>query len=152
MNLSQKKIARELVKIKLGELEKMYIGNLDAKRDWGFAPDYVKGMHAMLQHSEPDDFVLATGKTTTVRDFIEFCAVSLEIEIGWTGTAQEEVGFDKKTQKIIVEVSKEFFRPAEVDVLLGDATKAREILGWRSQTNIKELAEIMVDHEKENVR
>ena len=142
-----KKIASGLVKVTSGEMKKIYIGNMEAKRDWGFAPEYVQGMHAMLQHTQPEDFVLATGKTTTVREFIEFSAESLDLEISWEGTGISEVGYEKKTGKILVEVSEKFFRPMEVDILLGDATKANNLLKWQPKTSVKKLAKIMVDYE-----
>lgn len=141
-----KKIVREMVQIKLGKLKKMHVGNLDSKRDWGYAPEYVQGMYKMLQHSEPDDFVLATGKTTTVREFIELVANTLDIEITWRGKGSNEFG-ENKSGVPIVEVSKKFFRPAEVDLLLGDAKKAKELLGWQAKTGVIQLAKIMVNFE-----
>jgi GDPmannose 4,6-dehydratase len=147
-----KKITRGLVRIMLGLEEKLYLGNLEAKRDWGYAKDYVEGMWLMLQAKKPDDFVLATGKMYSVRDFVEMTAKLLKIDLVWKGKGVKEVGIDKKTGKVIIEIDPHYFRPAEVDVLLGDASKARKVLGWKPKTTFKELVRIMIDAdlEKEN--
>ena len=127
-----RKITRAAGRIKLGLQEKLYLGNLDAKRDWGYAKDYVEGMWRILQHDEPDDFVLATGRTESVRDF---CRLVFE---------QLDLNYEE-----YVEIDPRYFRPAEVDLLLGDATKAREALGWEPATNLEELARIMTQHDLE---
>ena len=139
-----KKITRQLSEIKLGLRKVMHLGNLDAKRDWGFAKEYVFGMWQMLQMDNPDDYVLATGQTASVRSFVEQSASCLEFELEWEGDGVSEVARDKKSGSIIVAVSDKYYRPAEVDILLGDPTKAKENLGWESQTKLPELAQIMV--------
>lgn len=144
-----RKITRGLARIKLGLDKKLYLGNLDAKRDWGYAKDYVEGMWLMLQQKEPDDFVLATGETHSVRDFVEECAKILDMNLIWRGKGIKEVGIDKKTGKIIIEVDPKYFRPAEVDVLIGNADKAKKKLGWTPKTKFKELVKIMIDHDFE---
>jgi GDPmannose 4,6-dehydratase len=143
------KIVRGLVNIKKGTEATLRLGNLEAKRDWGFAPEYVKGIHMILQHSKPDDFVLATGKTTSVREFIEFSANALEINIGWSGEGLNETGIDLLTGKPIIVIDKNFYRPLEVGLLLGDSSKVKSELGWHAETNVEKLAEIMVNHELE---
>ena len=140
-----KKITMQLSEIKLGLREKLSLGNLNAKRDWGYAKEYVVGMHLMLQQSQGDDYVLATGSTTTVRDFVKFAANALGMDIKFEGSGQNEVGYISETGHIIVDVSKEFFRPAEVDVLLGDASKAKKILNWSAKTSVQDLATLMVE-------
>jgi GDPmannose 4,6-dehydratase len=125
-----RKITRAATRIKLGLQDKLFLGNLDAKRDWGYAKDYVEGMWRMLQHSEPDDFVLATGETQTIRQFLDYSFGRLDLD--WSK---------------YVEIDPRYFRPTEVNLLLGDASKAKDILGWAPQTSCKELAEIMVDHD-----
>lgn len=137
------KIVRGLLNIKKGKLDTLRLGNIDVKRDWGFAQDFVKGMHMMLQFSKPDDFVLATGKSTSVREFIELCAKELEINISWSGQGLSEIGVDKLTQKAIIVVDKALYRPAEVDLLLGDSSKAKSELGWQAKTSVKKLVSIM---------
>ncbi len=140
-----RKITRGLSRIKLGLDQKMYLGNLDAKRDWGYAKDYVEGMWLMLQAKEPDDFVLATGETHTVREFVELAAKALKIDLEWKGKGVHEIGIDKKTGKTIIEIDPHYFRPAEVDVLLGDASKAKKKLGWKAKTTFKQLVKLMVE-------
>lgn len=139
-----RKITRAVAKIKQGLQEKLYLGNLDAKRDWGFAGDYVEAMWLMLQQENPEDFVIATGETHTVRSFVELAFKEVSIEIEWQGQGIEEKGIDKSTGKIIVEVSPEFFRPTEVDLLLGDSSKARQKLKWEPKENLQGLAKMMV--------
>ncbi|HMP78158.1 MAG TPA: GDP-mannose 4,6-dehydratase [Pirellulaceae bacterium] len=130
-----RKITRAAARIKLGLQEKLYLGNLNAKRDWGYAKDYVEGMWLMLQHPEPEDFVLATGETHTISEFLDF---SFEhVDLDWTK---------------FVEIDKRYFRPSEVDLLLGDASKADRLLGWRPRVNCRELAQLMVDHDLELAR
>ena len=130
-----RKITRAATRIKLGLQNKLFLGNLDAKRDWGYAKDYVEGMWRMLQHSEPDDFVLATGETQTIRQFLDYSFGRLDLD--WAK---------------YVEIDPRYFRPTEVNLLLGDASKAKDLLGWTPQTSCKELAEIMVDHDLELAR
>jgi len=138
-----KKITRGLANWKkTGETIK--IGNLDAKRDWGYAKDYVYGMYLMLQQDEPDDFVLATGECHSVREFIEEACKYIDVEINWLSN---DIGVDKKTGKIVVESDPKYFRPTEVDLLLGDPTKAKAILGWEAKVKFKELVKIMMLHD-----
>jgi GDPmannose 4,6-dehydratase len=140
-----RKITRGLSRIKLGLDKKLYLGNLDAKRDWGYAKDYVEGMWRMLQLEQPDDYVLATGETHSVREFVQKAAKLLEFELEWTGKGIEEKGVDKKTGEIIIEIDPRYFRPAEVDLLIGDSAKAKKELGWSPNTTFNELVKIMVD-------
>lgn len=144
-----KKITRALAKIKLGKQDKLFLGNLDAKRDWGYAKDFVYGMWLMLQQDEPGDYILATGETHSVRDFIEVATSLLDIDLVWEGEGLNEKGIDKKTGKTIIEIDEKYFRPAEVDVLLGDPSKAKEKLGWEPRVKFKELVEIMVKNDLE---
>lgn len=147
-----KKVSTHLAKmLKSDKLATLKLGNLDAKRDWGYAEDYVKGMWLMLQNDSPDDYVLATGKTASVREFVEYCAAYLDWDLGWDGSGVDEVGYDKKTGRKLVEVSEKFFRPAEVDVLLGDPTKAQTTLGWRANVDLEKLSEIMMAFEVRGV-
>lgn len=140
-----RKITRGLARIKLGIEKKLFLGYLDAKRDWGYAPDFVYGMYLMLQQDKPDDYVLATGETHTVREFIELSAKTLEIDIVWQGEGINEKGINKETGEIIVEIDPKYFRPAEVDVLLGDAGKAKRELGWEPKVKFAELVKIMTE-------
>ena len=139
-----RKITRGVAAIKLGLQEKLYMGNLDAKRDWGHAKDYVEGMWLMLQQNQPDDYVLATGEAHTVRDFIENAFLEIGESIIWKGKGEEEIGLSKNTNKILIEVDKRYFRPTEVNYLLGDATKAKSILGWEASVKFSELVKEMV--------
>lgn len=139
-----RKITLALARIVKGLQERLVLGNLDAKRDWGYAKDFVEGMWRILQQSSAEDYVLATGKTATVRDFVELAFREVGRDIRWEGTGVEEKGFDKASGALLVEVSPEFFRPAEVDVLIGDARKAREKLGWVPSTSLEELVKIMM--------
>ena len=139
-----RKITRAVAAIKLGLQEKLYIGNLDSKRDWGHAKDYVEGMWLMLQQNKPDDYVLATGVSHTVREFIESAFSEIGEKIVWKGKGKEEVGFSKDSNKVLIEVDKRYFRPTEVNYLMGDATKARNILGWESGIKFSDLVKEMV--------
>jgi len=139
-----RKITRAASRISLGLQDKLYLGNMDAKRDWGYAPDYVKAMWLMLQQEEPGDFVIATGETHTVREFVELSFKEAGIDIEWRGKGVEEKGIDPKTGNIVVEIDPDYFRPTEVELLLGDPTKAREKLGWQPEVKFKELVEIMM--------
>jgi len=140
-----RKITRGLVKIKLGKEQKIYLGNLDAKRDWGYAKDYVEGMWLMLQHNEPDDFILATNENHSVREFAEVAARHLGLELTWQGTGLKEKGVEKKTGKVIIEIDPNYFRPAEVDILLGDYSKAKNKLGWEPKVKFQALAKMMAE-------
>jgi GDPmannose 4,6-dehydratase len=144
-----RKVSRGLARIKLGLDEMLYMGNLDAKRDWGYAKDYVEGMWMMLQQDEPDDYVLATNETHTVREFIEVASKRLGFDLEWQGKDVDEVGVDRNTGKVIIKIDPVYFRPAEVDLLIGDPAKAKKIMGWEPKVKFKELVEIMVDADLE---
>ncbi len=146
-----KKITNAFAKIKLGKQDKLYLGNLDAKRDWGYAKDYVEAMWLMLQQEKPDDYVIATGETHSVREFVEHSARLLGYEIQWQGGGRDEKGVDAKTGQVLVEIDPKYFRPAEVDVLLGDATKAKNILGWEPKVKFEELVKLMMEAEFEEM-
>ncbi|MEM7175326.1 MAG: GDP-mannose 4,6-dehydratase [Chlamydiota bacterium] len=139
-----RKITQAVAKIALGSKQKLFLGNLDAKRDWGYAKDFVEGMWLILQQEKPEDFVLATGVTTTVRQFTEFAFLEVGIEIEWHGKGVNEKGVNKKTGELLVEVSAEFFRPTEVDILIGNAEKAKSRLGWTPKTDLHQLIRLMV--------
>lgn len=139
-----RKITRAVAKYKLRLQKKLFLGNLDAKRDWGHAQDYVEGMWRMLQQDEADDFVLATGTTTPVREFVELSFKEIGVEITWSGSGVDEKGTDKATREVVVEVDPNYFRPTEVDLLIGDATKAKEKLGWTATRTVRELCHDMV--------
>ena len=140
-----RKITRELGKIMRGESDKIVLGNIDAKRDWGYAKDFVYGMWLMLQQEEPDDFVLSTNEFHSVREFVEKSFAIKNIQISWKGTGLDEIGYDINTGKEYIFISDKYFRPAEVDELLGDSTKARNILKWEPETSFDELVQLMVD-------
>lgn len=142
-----RKITMAASKIKLGLQDKLYLGNLSAKRDWGHAKDYVEGMWLVLQHEKPQDYVFATGVTTSVRDFCKIAFGELGIEIEFKGEGLDEKGIDRKTGKILVEIDPRYFRPAEVDLLLGDSTKARNELGWKPKYNLEMLVKEMVNED-----
>ena len=139
-----RKITRAVAKISLGLQENIHLGNLDAQRDWGHAKDYVEGMWRMLQQSESDDYVLATGRTVTIRSFVDMAFTQVGIDIEWKGKGVEEVGIDKKTGKTLVAVDPRYFRPTEVELLVGDATKAKEKLGWTPSHTLEQLCSEMV--------
>ena len=141
-----RKITRAVAAIAGKQQEVLYLGNLDAERDWGYAQEYVRGMWLMLQQDQPDDFVLATGVKTKVRDFVTLAFAEVGIEIKWSGQGLDEVGLDQ-TGTTRVKIDPRYFRPAEVDILLGDATKAEQQLNWKSRVGIKELVHIMVQHD-----
>ena len=138
-----RKITQGLSRISVGLQKILYLGNLNAKRDWGHAKDYVEAMWLMLQQDEPDDYVIATGEQYSVRDFVEEAAPYFGFKIEWMGEGEDEVGLDWNTKKSIIGINPRYFRPAEVDSLLGDATKAKEVLGWEPKTSFKELVEDM---------
>ena len=150
-NFVTKKIVMALTRIIHGSQKILEIGNLDAKRDWGFAGDYVEAMYLMLQQKKPDDYVIATGKTHSVRDFINKVCKSLDIKIVWKNKGIKEVGINKKNNKVIIKVNPKFYRPAEVDYLIGDYSKAKRNLSWKPKHNLDQLVEMMVDFEIENV-
>ncbi len=141
-----RKITLAAARIKKGTQEKLYLGNLNAKRDWGYAKDYVECMWLMLQHDTPEDFVIATGETHTVREFATLAFKEVGIELEWQGEGVKEKGIDRSTGKVLVEVDPKYFRPTEVDLLLGDPTKAKNLLGWNpTKTSFEELVKIMVE-------
>jgi len=139
-----RKITRAVARIEIGLEETLYLGNLDAKRDWGHAKDYVVGMHQILQADEPDDFVLATGETRSVREFVELALAEVGRSIEWHGKGVEETGVDKKSGKTVVRIDPQYFRPTEVDLLIGDASKAHKKLGWKPKTSFADLVKQMV--------
>lgn len=143
-----KKITAGLSAIKSGKQEKLYLGNLDAKRDWGYAKDYVEAMWKMLQQEAPDDYVIATGETHTVREFVVEAAKYFGLDIIWEGQGKDEKGIDKNSGKIIIEIDERYFRPSEVDALHGDASKAKSIFGWEPKVKFKELVKIMCEAEE----
>jgi GDPmannose 4,6-dehydratase len=142
-----KKITRQLAEIKHHKRQTLVLGNLNAKRDWGYAKEYVEAMWLMLQQSTADDYVIATGSTTTVRDFVSFSASVLGYDLVWEEDGVDEKGIDRGSGKVVVEVSPEFYRPAEVQVLKGSPKKAFEKLGWQSRVGVKELAQLMAEYE-----
>jgi GDPmannose 4,6-dehydratase len=145
-----RKITLAAARIVKGKQERLYLGNLDARRDWGYAKDYVECMWLMLQQPEPDDYVIATGETHTVREFATLAFLEAGIEIVWSGSGLAEKGVDKKTGRILIEIDHDYFRPTEVDFLLGDPSKAREKLGWNpTGTSFKELVRLMVTNDME---
>ncbi len=144
-----RKITMAAARIKVGLQEKLYLGNLNSKRDWGHARDYVEGMWRILQHEKPDDFVLATGRTTSIRDFVKMTFKHLDMDIEFKGKGVNEKGIDKKTGKVVVEIDPRYFRPAEVDVLLGDASKAKKLLKWKPKTSLENLCKEMVENDFE---
>ncbi len=139
-----RKITDTVAQIHLGKADVLELGNLDAKRDWGFAKDYVEGMWRMLQADEPDTFVLATNRTETVRDFVELAFAAVDVALEWSGKEEDEIGVCKKTGRTLVKVNPEFYRPAEVDLLIGDPAKAKQVLGWEPKTTLEELCDMMV--------
>jgi GDPmannose 4,6-dehydratase len=146
-----RKITYGVARIKYGLQDKIVLGNLESKRDWGYAPEYVEGMWMMLQQKEPDDYVLATGETHTIKEFAQRAFQAAGFEIVWEGEGLNTKGLDKKSGKVLVEVSKDFYRPAEVDILIGDASKARQKLGWYPKIKFEKLVEIMVKADLDRV-
>lgn len=142
-----RKISQAAAKIKLGKQDVLELGNMDSKRDWGYAGDYVEGMWRMLQQDEPDDYVLATGETHTIREFCELAFKETGVDLEWNGSGVKETGVDKKSGKVLIKINPEFFRPAEVDILLGDPTKAETKLGWKRKVDFPGLVKLMVQHD-----
>ena len=147
-----RKITRAAARISLGVQERLYLGNLDSKRDWGHADDYVEGMWRIMQHDKPDDFVLATGISTSIRDFTTLAFSEAGISLEWSGSGVNEVGKNAKTGKLLVSVDPTYFRPTEVDLLIGDATKAKEKLGWSPTCDLKQLISEMISSDLEEAR
>ena len=147
-----RKITRAAARISMGKQERVYLGNLDAKRDWGHASDFVEGMWRMLQQEEPEDFVLATGVTTTIREFTERAFAEVGITLEWSGNGVDEKGRDAKSGNILVSIDHAYFRPTEVDLLIGDASKAREKLGWQPTCNLQQMIEEMIKADLEETR
>tara|TARA_B100000212_G_scaffold336693_1_gene310389 strand:- start:125 stop:1165 length:1041 start_codon:yes stop_codon:yes gene_type:complete len=147
-----RKITTTACKIKLGLESQLLLGNLDAKRDWGYAPEYCEGMWMMLQKNQPGDYVLATGKTNSVRKFVELTFEKLDISIDWQGQGENEVGINEKNGNVIVKVDKNYFRPTEVDLLVGDSSKAHKELGWKSKTDLEKLVELMVNADFKKIK
>ena len=140
-----RKITDSVAKIKLGKLDCLELGNIDAKRDWGFAREYVEGMWRMLQADEPDTFVLATNRTETVRDFVTMAFQAVNIQLNWQGEAENEIARCSKTDRLLVRVNPIFYRPAEVELLIGNAEKAKKVLGWEPSTSLEQLCSMMVE-------
>ncbi|NKQ38407.1 MAG: GDP-mannose 4,6-dehydratase, partial [Methanosarcinales archaeon] len=147
-----KKITRAISRIKLGMQKKIYLGNLDSIRDWGHAVDYVEAMWLMLQQDKPEDFVIATGKTHSVRDFVELSFKHIGVKIEWIGEGLTEKGINKTTGDILVEIDSKYFRPTEVEFLLGDSSKAKEKLGWQPKITFNELVRMMMEADLEEAR
>jgi len=140
-----RKITDSVAKIKLGHLDCLELGNIDAKRDWGFAKEYVEGMWLMLQHSVPDTFVLATSRTETVRDFVQMAFAAADIQVEFQGSGEQEIAVEVDTKKTLMRINPRYYRPAEVDLLVGDASKAKKMLGWEPKTTLEQLCKMMVD-------
>ncbi|WMW81068.1 GDP-mannose 4,6-dehydratase [Undibacterium cyanobacteriorum] len=140
-----RKITDSVAKIKLGKLDCLELGNMDAKRDWGFAKEYVEGMWRMLQAAEPDTFVLATNRTETVRDFVTMAFKAADIRLNWEGSAENEIARCAESGKVLVKVNPKFYRPAEVELLIGNPQKAKDVLGWEPKTTLEQLCQMMVE-------
>jgi GDPmannose 4,6-dehydratase len=140
-----RKVSDSIAKIKLDKLDVLELGNLDAKRDWGFAKEYVEGMWRMLQVDKPDTYVLATNRTETVRDFVSMAGKAVGFDLEWQGEAENEVGIDRASGRTLVRVNPKFYRPAEVDILIGNPEKAKKDLGWEPKTTLEELCQMMVE-------
>ncbi|ELX10958.1 GDP-mannose 4,6-dehydratase Gca [Janthinobacterium sp. HH01] len=140
-----RKITDSVAKIHLGQLDVLELGNLDAKRDWGYAKEYVEGMWRILQADHPDTYVLATNRTETVRDFVSMAFKAVDVALEWSGAADHEIGTCKKTGKVLVRVNPKFYRPAEVELLIGDPAKAEKELGWKPKTTLEQLCQMMVE-------
>jgi GDPmannose 4,6-dehydratase len=147
-----RKVTLGLARVALGEADTLAIGNLEAKRDWGFAGEYVEGVWMMLQQEQPDDYVLATGRSTSVRAFVEGAAAGLGFELEWTGSGLGASGVDKRTGRTIIVADPKYYRPAEVDLLVGDVRKAKAILGWEPRTSLEDLIQMMVKADYDRVK
>ncbi len=147
-----RKISRAVARIKLGIQSQLTLGNLESKRDWGYAPEFVEGMWRILQQKEPDDFVLATGETHAIREFVDRAFCELDMALEWSGEGVNAVGREKKSGQLRVSVDPKYFRPSEVDLLIGNASKAKEILGWEAETKFTRLVELMVQADWEKVQ
>tara|TARA_Y100001958_G_C21189933_1_gene518268 strand:- start:14 stop:1054 length:1041 start_codon:yes stop_codon:yes gene_type:complete len=146
-----RKISRAVAEISLDRRKCLYLGNLNAKRDWGYASDYVESMWLMLQKNKPDDYVIATGVAKSVREFVKEAFKVIGINIGWRGKNEKEIGFDKRTKKILVKIDPRYYRPNELNFLRGDSRKARKVLGWRPRKKFKDLVKEMVENDLENI-
>lgn len=146
-----RKITRAVASIIAGKQEKLSLGNLNAKRDWGFAGDYVKGMWLMLQQEKPDDYILSSNETHTVREFVELSFSEVGIKIDWKGTGVKEKGYDRKTGKVLVEINPKYFRPTEVELLHGDSSKAEDILNWKRDIDFNDLISMMIDSDMKDI-
>ena len=151
-NFVTRKITIGIAKIIAGKQKELSLGNLDAKRDWGYAPEYCEAMWLMLQQSKPDDFIIATGETHSVREFVQTAFQYVGVSIIWQGEGIKELGIDKKTGKVLVRIDPAYFRPNEVNYLCGDFSKARKVLGWKPKTKFNQLVKIMLDADKERVK
>jgi len=147
-----RKITDGMVRLRLGKLDVLELGNLDAKRDWGYAKEYVDGMWRMLQANQPDTFVLASQRTETVRDFVAMAAKAVDFDMVFENREEQEVGIDRHSGKVLVRVNPKFFRPAEVDLLIGDASKAKRELGWSATTTLEQLCQMMVDADMRRIQ
>jgi len=147
-----RKITNAFARIKLGLQDKLFLGNMDSKRDWGFAPDYVEAMWLMLQEDNPNDYIVSTGETHTIREFVEECAKYVDMKIEWSGEGINEKGINERTGKEVIAINKEFFRPAEVHYLLGDSSKAKRELGWEPKTKFSGLVKIMYEADFERLK
>jgi len=146
-----RKITDAVARIKLGKQEILELGNLEAKRDWGYAREYVEGIWRVLQAERADTFVIATGRAATVRDFVRLAFAAVDVDVAFEGSAQDEIGVDRATGKTVVRVNPKFFRPAEVDLVVGDPSKARQELGWEAKTSLEELCRLMVEADVKRV-
>ena len=146
-----RKITNSAARIKHGYQNEVLLGQLDSSRDWGYAPEYVEAMWLMLQQTEPQDYVIATGETHSVREFVKSAFQNAGFDIEWSGTGRNEVAIDKKSGKIVMKIDPKFYRPAEVDFLVGDYSRAKKLLGWSPRTTFKELVGIMLEHDDELV-
>jgi GDPmannose 4,6-dehydratase len=146
-----RKITQGLARIKLGLQKRLILGNLDAKRDWGYAPEYVEAMYLMMQHKKPDDFVIATGEAFSVRDFIETAAMTLGIKLAWKGKGIQEKGINRKNGRVMIEISPKYFRPSDPAILLGDYSKAKKELGWNPKVKFAELVDKMIKHDYDSI-
>ena len=147
-----RKITKAACKINLKLQDVLFLGNLDARRDWGYAPEYCEGMWKMLQQEEAQDYILATGRTASVREFTELAFKEFDVTIKWRGSGVNEVGLDAKTDKVIIKIDKNYYRPTDVDVLRGDFSKASKLLNWRPKTNLEQLVKLMVKTDLKNIK